>query len=630
MIPVSQGAPDPGAPISPGRISWRDRAHAVIAGGVVLALLYVGRTVLIPLVVAAMLSLLLAPLVRLLRRGGIGQVLSVLVAALTFVLAVATIATTLGTQVLRLASGLPQYEQTLQQKLRQLDQATLGRLDTLTSAAGRLMDHQAEASGPGALSGSSASMVQAIPVAVQTPRTSPFQLLEKILASIWGPVEATGIVLVVLVFILLDHEVLRDRLIRLAGSHIRLTTLALNDAGARLSRFFVSQFAVNACVGVAIGLGLRLAGVPHATLWGTLAATLRFVPYVGIWIAGFFATSLAFVLVPGWSLALETFGLFVLVELIAGQLVEPNLYGHATGLSPLSVIVAAIFWSALWGPVGLILSTPLTLCLVVVGRHVKALEFFDVLLGDTQALSLPQKFYQRALSGDSDEILVNARTFLKQGSLADYCDRVLMPALQLALLDYEIGAISADRQTKIREVIVEVISKLDGGAPRRLLRRISRDAVLDHLGPGRALRHHREQREGKWQGPLAVAPGSITVCLSLGPPADDLAAELLARVLRDKKLDARSFSVLELDIDLPSEATPGAVALVYLVSAFPTPERERSAATAESVRHKLPQAEVVNVFLPGLLIDEDTPIHRKLSGRTVTSFSHALKMSLDR
>ena len=614
-------------------VTWRDRAQAVIAGGVILTLLYLGQDVLIPLTLAVMLSLLLSPLVQLLRRIRLGQVGSVFTAVLIFVLVVSAITGVLGTQVVRLASGMPQYEETLQQKLQTLDEATLGRLNALTSAASRLVDRHTTAPPPETRRGRSRGLVpsnEPIPVVqVRDARTEPLQIVQRVLSSLWRPAETAGIVFVVLVFVLLDHEVLRDRLIRLAGGHIRVTTLALNDAGERLSRFFVSQFAVNAGVGVAVGVGLWSIGLPHATLWGTLAATLRFVPYVGVWIAALSATALAFVLVPGWTLAASTLGLFLVVELIAGQLVEPNLYGHTTGLSPLSVVVAAIFWSALWGPMGLILSTPLTLCLVVAGRHFKALEFLDVLLGDTEALTLPQKFYQRALSGDSEEILRNARAFLKHDSLAEYCDRVLMPALHLTLLDYEIGAIGSEQQGRIRDVIVKVVARLDGRPPsRRLLRRTARESVLERQGPGRALRHHREQRTGIWQGPLAVPPGSVMVCLSLGSPADDLAAELLVRILQDQRLDARNFSIHELRTDLPAETTPGAVAIVFLVSAYPNLERERSGAIAEQVRAKVPGTLVVRVFLPGLQVHPGPVSAGQGGDHTVTSFAEALQVSL--
>ena len=615
-------------------VTWRDRAQAVIAGGVILTLLYVGKVVLIPLTLAVMLSLLLSPLVHLLRRARFGQVGSVFTAVLIFLMAMIAITGVLGTQVVRLASGIPQYEETLQLKLQQLDAATLGRLGDFAAAANRLIDRPpASAPTPVPRGRRLVASNEPIPVVqVHDTRTQPLQIVQRVLATLWAPAEMSGIVFVVLVFVLLDHEVLRDRLIRLGGGHIRVTTLALNDAGERLSRFFVSQFAVNAGVGVAIGVGLWTIGLPHATLWGTLAATLRFVPYVGVWIAALFATVLAFVLVPGWTLAALTVGLFLLVELIAGQLVEPNLYGHTTGLSPLSVVVAAIFWSALWGPMGLILSTPLTLCLVVAGRHFKALEFLDVLLGDTEALTLPQKFYQRALSGDSEEILRNARTFLKLDSLAAYCDRVLMPALHLALLDYELGAIGGDQQARIRDVIVTVVARIGGRPPpRRLLRRAARESVLERLGPGRALRHYREQRTGIWQGPLTVPPGSVMICLSLGSSADDLAAELLVRILQDQQLDARNFSIHELGTDLPAEATPGAVAIVYLVSAFPNLERDRSGVISDQVRTKVPGAAVVNVFLPGMQVLPGLPAVAKeqADDHTVTSFSQALKVSLE-
>src|SRR6202030_306122 len=187
----------------------------------------------------------------------------------------------------------------------------------------------------------------------------------------------------------------RDRFIRIAGgADIRATTLALNDAGQRLSRFFVSQFLVNLGVGLAVAAGLIIVGLPHALLWGALAGVLRFVPYVGVWIAALFATVLAAAVDPGWTLAIATLGLFIIVELLAGQLIEPQLYGHTTGLSPLSLVVA--------------------------GRHIKALSLLDILLGDNQALTMPQRFYQRSLSGDSQEIIAAARAFLKRNSFATY------------------------------------------------------------------------------------------------------------------------------------------------------------------------------------------------------------------
>lgn len=610
--------------------SLRDRAIGIIAFATVLALLYVGRDVLIPLTVALMLSLLIAPLVRRLRHIGLGQTLSVLLAVLTLAVVVSAAAGVLGTQVLRMAASLPQYERTIQQKLRNLEELTVGRLNALTSEASRLIErHPASGSAVNAGTGDPSLGPAPIPVELRQPRFSPLQVIATVLASVWVPLEFTGIVLVVLVFVLLEQEALRDRLIRaVGGTNIRLTTLALNDAGERLSGFFVSQFAVNLGVGVAIGLGLAFLGVPQATLWGALATLLRFVPYVGVWLAALLATAVAFAVVPGWSLAISTLGLFIAVEVIAAQAVEPNLYGHATGLSPLSVVVAAIFWSALWGPIGLVLSTPLTLCLLVIGRHIQALSFLDLLLGDTQALTLSQNFYQRALSGDADEILAVARAFLKRNSFAAYCDLVLMPALHLGFLDREAGAISHDQQIKMRDLLVTVVSVLSG-EPRRL--RLRRPSVLDDQNAGLILRQHREQLTGRWQGPVAVSPGSILLCLGLGSAADTIAAELLVRALREQGMDARHVSLEDLGSgSRPPDANPAAIAIAYLVSAFPSAERAHCEQTLDRIREYFPGARIATVFLPGMSLEPDLSRPVGHADYAVSSFVEAVQVCLKR
>jgi predicted PurR-regulated permease PerM len=615
----------------PGTASLRDRAMGIIAFATVLALLYVGRDVLVPFAVALMLGLLIAPLVRRFRHIGLGQTPSVLLAVVTLAVVVAAAAGVLGTQILHMAASFPQYERTVQQKLQNLDEMTVGRFNALTSEASRLIESHPTSVGSSVTpaTGDRATAGTPLPVELHQPPPAPWQIVARVMASVWPPIESTGIVLVVLVFVLLEQEALRDRFVRVAGgTNIRLTTLALNDAGQRLSRFFVSQLAVNLGVGVAIGLGLAFLGLPQATLWGALATLLRFVPYVGIWLAALLATALAVAVVPGWSLAISTLGLFIGVEVIAGQAVEPNLYGHTTGLSPLSVVVAAIFWSALWGPIGLVLSTPLTLCLLVIGRHIRALSFLDLLLGDTQALTLPQKFYQRALSGDADEILALARAFLKRNSFAAYCDFVLMPALHLAFLDLEAGAISHDQQMRMRDLLVSVVSVLSG-EPRRFRRQ--QPSVLDDRSAGLILRQHREQLIGRWQGPVAVPPGSILLCLGLGSRADTIAAELLVRALREQGLDARHISIEDLDAGArPPDANPAAIAVLYVVSAFPSPEREHSEQTTDRLRKNFPNTRIVSVFLPGISIQADLSSHVENADRTVGSFVEAVQVCLER
>jgi|HubBroStandDraft_1064217.scaffolds.fasta_scaffold00400_10 predicted PurR-regulated permease PerM len=615
-----------------GAAPLRDRAVGVIAFATVLGLLYVGRDVLIPITVALMLGLLIAPSVRKLRRLGLSQTPAVLLAVLLVALVLSAVAAVLGTQVIRVAGGLPQYERTIQQKLRYLDEITLGRVGALTNEASRLVENHGSSAGSSPAGGSDSAASAAssdaapIPVELHQPRSSPLQVIARVLASIWQPVASTGIVLVVLVFVLLEHETLRDRFIRVVGgTNIRLTTATLNDAGERLSRFFVSQFVVNLGVGVTIGLGLALLGVPQAFLWGALATLLRFVPYIGIWLAALLATTLAIVVVPGWSLGINTLVLFVVVEFFAGQVVEPNLYGHTTGLSPLSVVVAAIFWSALWGPIGLVLSTPLTLCLLVLGRHIPALNFLNLLLGETQALTLAQKFYQRALSGDADENLTLARTFLKRNSFAAYCDFVLLPALHLASLDRENGTISGEQQAKMRDVLVAVVSNL-GHEPRRLRRR-HRSLLIDQ-NPGLILRQHREYLLGQWQGPVVVPPGSILLCMGLGTRADIIAAELLVRALREQNLDARHVLMEDLDAGRrPPDANPASVGIVYLVSAFPDTERDKLENANNRIRQYFQDTRVVPVLLPGILMPADLSSHTAAAENAVSSFVAAVQLS---
>ena len=617
-------APDV-SPIPP----LRDRALGIIATATLLALLYFARDVLVPVTLAFILSLLIAPLVRALRHIGLGQTLSVLAAVFVLALSFGAIGGVIGSQLVHMAASLPQYERTLELKLETLDKLTVRRVNSFTAQAGRVLDRKPEP--PSQTLQADMAVQTPIPVELHEVPANSWQVLQKVLGSIWVPIETGGIVLVVLVFVLLEQEALRDRFIRIAGgTDIRLTTLVINDAGERLSRFFVSQFAVNFSVGALIWVGLSVIGLPHPLVWAALTTLLRFVPYVGIWIAALCSAVLAAAVDAGWSTAISTLGLFVLVELVASQLVEPQLYGHTTGLSPLSVVIAAIFWSWLWGPIGLILSTPLTLCLLVAGRHIKALSVLDILLGDTQALTMPQRFYQRALSADADELIARAREFLKRDTFANYCDLVLLPALHLARLDLESGTISKEQQMRVRGAMVAVIAAI-GGDKRGLSRRRLRTSVLDQSTAGRLLRQQREKVSGRWQGPLEVPPGSVIVCVSMGSISDDLATELLVRILREQKMDARHMSLEDTEAAPPPNAAE-AVSIVYIVSAFPSEERNFGDAIAEKLRQEFPSACIVAVYLPGMLLREDEagagptiPGADKAAG----SLGHAVQICLD-
>ena len=263
------------------------------------------------------------------------------------------------------------------------------------------------------------------------------------------------------IFFLTQREDLRDRFIRLAGHRdLRRTTEALDDATHRLSRYLLTQLGINTGFGLVIGTGLWIIGVPNPVRWGVFAMLLRFVPYIGSIIAALFPSALAIAVAPGWSMLAWTILLFVVVEPLTGSVIEPWLYGRRTGISAVAIIVAAAFWTWLWGPIGLLLSTPLTVCLVVVGRHVDRLEFLDILLGDRPALAPEEGFYQRVLAADPDEAALQAEAFLKGRSLTAYYDEVAMKGLALAQLDMNRGGLDHDRRVQIKEAVDAVIDNL--------------------------------------------------------------------------------------------------------------------------------------------------------------------------
>src|SRR5690606_9423087 len=287
-------------------------------------------------------------------------------------------------------------------------------------------------------------------VQIFAPR-HPVETLRSIIEPLIGPLATTGLVVVVVIFMLLEREELRDRFIRLVGyGDLHRTTEALQDAGKRVGQYLLTQLVVNITYGVPLAFGLWILGIPNAALWGMLAIVLRFVPYIGPVIAAILPLFLAFAVAPGWNLLLWTIGLFIVIELLINNVVEPWLYGSRTGLSPLAIIVSAIFWAWLWGPVGLVLSTPLTVCLVVLGRHVPQFEFFEILFGDEPVLAPEERLYQRLLAGDPNEATDNAEEMLEEKFLVEYYGTVAIPALLIAHQDRVRGAMN---EAQLKEVI---------------------------------------------------------------------------------------------------------------------------------------------------------------------------------
>jgi predicted PurR-regulated permease PerM len=436
----------------------------VVVGVVVIAALYFGKEVLLPVTVAILLSFVLSPLVRLLRRINIPRPVAVLFSVALALGTIAGIGTLVATQVVDLAGDLPRYQLTIEKKVDALHSATIGRMSQLTTrfrnAVGQTQQGQDSVTQPPKGEDSAANRTP-MPVEVHQPSPDALELARRILIPVLYPLTMAGIIFVVTVFILMQQDDLRDRLIRLFGSHdLHRTTLAMDDAARRLSRFFLVQLGINAAVGLIIATVLYLLGLPSALLWGAIAGLMRFVPYIGSYIAAVGPILLAAAVDSGWLLSVAVAGLFLVTEPLAGQVAEPMLYGRSTGLSPISVVISVIFWTWLWGPVGLILATPLTLCLVVLGQHVKQLEFLNVLFGNRPALTGAESFYQRVLAGDLDELQENAEDLLKKMSLSSYYDEIALKGLELAAHDIARGVLTMAQLERIHDIIAELVDAL--------------------------------------------------------------------------------------------------------------------------------------------------------------------------
>ncbi|WEF35124.1 AI-2E family transporter [Pseudoduganella chitinolytica] len=493
--------------------------------------------------------------------------------------------------MLTLTDDLPQYRGEILVKLR--DVQSLAERQPLARFPVDLLGDDAFAPpvDGGAGRALEADGTRPIPVEIRE-HTSAKDTLTKFVAAISGPLGEAGLVFVLLVFILLDSENLRERILRLAGQRaVGRTIKGLEDAAQGVSRFFFSQFVVNLVFGTVLALLLWLLGLSHAVLLGALCALLRFVPYIGALIAASGLALFAAASGPGWALVVYTVLLFGTLEVLLANVIEPRVYGHSSGMSPLAVIVSALFWSALWGPVGLLLATPLTLCIVVAGRYVKALEPVSILLAEAPNASEAQRFYHRLLSGEAAAIVQDARTFLRKFTLARYCDQVLLPGVQLAVTDLRDEGAEPGQQQRVRATIALVTETLGQGAAtvRSHRRRVS----LLNESIGAHLRHAREERLGRWQGSLEVPERSIVLCASLPTVREEFLCELLVVSLREAGIDARSLVLGDLDDDNRPDAEHlvSSVLVIHPVESMP----EAWVEAVARLRENLPEAPLVAI-----------------------------------
>jgi len=613
----------------------RGLAAAAVAA-IIIGTLYFGREVFVPIALAILLSFVLAPLVRLLQRWHIPRGLSVISVVFIAFMSIFALGGVIATQVAELAGDLPQYQFTMREKIKSL-RGTAATSGTLERAADVLQDLGKELNKPKDPATSPtiqppvptpAQEPRPIPVEVRQPPPTALESIAALISPLLRPLTTTGITAIFVIFILLQREDLRNRFIKLAGSRdLQKTTAALDDATTRLSRLFLIQLALNTAFGVVIGTGLWIIGIPNPVLWGILAAVLRFVPYVGAAISAVFPLTLAAAVDPGWAMLLWTAALFLVVEPLVGHVIEPLLYGHSTGLSPVAIITSATFWTALWGPVGLVLATPLTICLVVLGRHVERLEFLEVMFGDRPALSPSELFYQRMLAEDPSEAVDKAEEFLKASSLSAYYDEVALPALKLAQNDIARGALDRVQSEKIKAAVVEVVDDLVDQDDQKPVSETINDAeataaletVHDETLDLPVV--ERADLAPQWQGDKPV------LCVAGRGPLDEAAAIMLGQLLEKHGLGARvegADAVAISNIFRLDTAGIGMVCLSYLDAG--SPARMRYA--IRRMRRRLPQAQIL---LGCWRADTDTTTIRDTAkpDAVATTLREAVKLCLE-
>jgi predicted PurR-regulated permease PerM len=503
------------------------RAATLAAVVLVVAALYFARAVLIPFALALLLSFLLTPLVIRLQRWGLKRIPAV-ISVVTVAFIICGVAGALvTTQLVDLVRDLPDYQQNIHTKIQAFKAPQGGTLDRMLKMLSELnRDLSLPSPRPDVSPAEPAPSVSTpqpdaaeskpVPVEVRAPAPNALAILRGLMGSVLGPMASASVVVVFVIFMLLQREDLRDRFIRLIGARqLTATTRALDEAAAGVSRTLYMQLVINACFGTAVGVGLFFIGVPNAFLWGFLATFLRFIPYAGPTLAAILPTAVAFAVDPGWIKPLLTIALFAVLELITNNVLEPWLYGASGGIAPMGILVAAVFWTWLWGPIGLLLATPLTVCLAVLGRHVPHLEFLNVMLSDQPVLGPAPRFYQRLLATDQEEATALAEDFLKEKPLEELYDAVVIPALSLAEQDRRRGALDETHEQYVFQTMRDLIEELAEEKEDSKIAATGTEAK-EHLDP---------------ETELFTTSQLTVLCVPAKDEADELAGLMLAQLL---------------------------------------------------------------------------------------------------
>lgn len=562
------------------------RSLLFLTFAVTIAMLYFGRDIFIPLALALVLSFLLSPLVGLLEKGHLGRTPAVVMTLVICFALTVSVGWAVAAQLLEITAHIPDYKINLQEKIQSLNTRRDGAFSQATASVRELNKELTLPSRePAPTSGSSSSRSNnamrpdhPIPVQVTTPPSNLVQDASALLGPLAGPLRTIGIVVIFTAFMLIKREDLRNRLIRLGGhGQLSVMTQALDDASRRLSRYLLLQFSVNGLYGGLFGLGLYLIGIPHALLWGALGALLRLIPYVGTLIAVAFPVAVALAVFPGWMHALLSFAVFLVLELILANILEPWLYGAQTGISSLAILVAAVFWAMLWGPVGLILSTPLTVCLMLVGRYVPQLDFLEVLLGDEPVLKPEEHFYQRLLAMDQEEAGNIAEAHLQHHSVESLYESVIIPALRLA------------EEDRHRDALGDQISRSICQSTRELI-----EDLTDRFVPTKCTGENSAQNANEDAGcdlPDPQFAAAKVVCVPARDEADELVGMMFAHLLRQQGNAATYLPIGTVD-DMLQQVAQGGFRIVC-ISALPPFALGQARSLCKRLQARFPELAIV-------------------------------------
>ena len=559
----------------------------------VIAMLYLAREILIPLAFALTLALILTPAVVWLQKMRVGRVASVALVMIVTIAAIGGVAWLIFDQMVGVATELPKYRQNIHNKLEAMRAPGGGALGQATASIRELAAELMSVEAPAAAVPSDRGG-RPLPVQVVDEPSNALEYVRSVFKPFLGPLGEFGMVLIFSLFLLINLKDLRNRLFRLAGlDRLNVMTQALDDATQRVSRYLLMLLLVNTCFGVLCGIGLYLIGIPYPALWGTVAGILRIVPYVGAAVSALLPFALSLAVFDNWTHPLLVLLLFATLELVTSNFVEPWLYGIHTGISALALLLTAVFWTVLWGPEGLILSTPLTVCVVVLGRYLPQFSFLHVLLGDEDALAAEARFYQRLLAMDDQEAKAVADVYLREHSLAQLYDVVIIPALTIAEQDRHKGALESTREEFLFLSIREMMAEFS----------------------------ERSQPE---RGP-ELSAGRV-FCVPASDQADELTAAMLAQLLDQAGQAAISFSLddsLEHSLGLmnPGEAD------TFCISALPPFAFARARTLSRDLQLRFPRTKVL-IGVWGFAGDTERALQRFQPGRPaklVTSLTDAVK-----